>query len=127
MSGLWWDVTQSMLPIVVVAALLAQGLVLWRRGGSVSLILGYAFLYLPILTVIFLSFNANERSSVWGGFTTEFYGDLIGPKTRDLRNAAWTSIRVGPMASGIGVILGVLAALCWFASAAFGDGKFSRA
>ena len=108
---LGWDVIQVMLPLVLALGFFAQILVISRRGATVSLVLGYAFLYLPIIALIVLSFNANERSSVWGGFTTEFYGDLFGPKTRDLRFAAWTSVRVGLIASSIGVVLGVLAAL----------------
>jgi len=109
--GLWWDVARQMLPVVLVLAALAQALVIWRRGGSAALILGYLFLYLPIIALVVLSFNANERSSVWAGFTFQFYGDLFDGTTRDLRKAAWTSLRVGLASSFIGVVLGVCAAL----------------
>ena len=110
--------------MVVVLAIFAQALVIWRRGARVSLILGYTFLYLPILALIVLSFNANERSSVWGGFTTEFYVELFGPKARDLRTAAWTSVRVGLVASSLGVILGVMAALVLVRIRRFWGGKY---
>lgn len=110
-DALWWDVTWQLLPVVLVLFLMAQGLVVWRRGATPSLILGYAFLYLPIIALVVLSFNANERSAVWAGFTTEYYADLLGPKARDLRRAAWTSLRVAAASSTIAVVFGVMAAL----------------
>ena len=38
---------------------------------------GIAFLYLPILVLIAYSFNASPLVSVWGGFSTAWYGALL--------------------------------------------------
>lgn len=37
----------------------------------------YAFLYLPIIALVIFSFNANEFSFGWSGFTTQWYVDLF--------------------------------------------------
>jgi putrescine transport system permease protein len=38
------------------------------RFNLVSLALGFAFLYLPIVILIVFSFNASKLVTVWGGF-----------------------------------------------------------
>ena len=35
---------------------------------------GFAFLYVPILIMMAYSFNASRLATVWGGFSTEWYG-----------------------------------------------------
>src|SRR5690606_39771602 len=37
----------------------------------------YAFLYIPIFSVIAYSFNASRVSTVWGGFSLRWYGELL--------------------------------------------------
>ena len=55
-------------------------------GGRVSnfgrfwLIAGYAFLYIPILTLIIYSFNDSKMVTLWGGFTFKWYGVLAEDK-----------------------------------------------
>ena len=41
------------------------------------LALGYAFLYLPILLLIVYSFNSSRLATVWAGFSTKWYGELL--------------------------------------------------
>jgi putrescine transport system permease protein len=47
-----------------------------RRGLSsfnmVSIALGLAFLYLPILILVIYSFNASRLVTVWGGWSTRW-------------------------------------------------------
>jgi putrescine transport system permease protein len=44
----------------------------------VTLVLfGYAFLYLPILTLVVYSFNASDRVMIWQGFSTRWYAALL--------------------------------------------------
>ena len=43
----------------------------------ISLILGFAFLYIPILSLIIYSFNESKLVTVWGGFSTKWYGELF--------------------------------------------------
>ena len=38
---------------------------------------GFAFFYVPILSMIFFSFNKSRLATVWGGFSTEWYGKLF--------------------------------------------------
>lgn len=39
-----------------------------------TLVLGFIFLYGPILSLIVYSFNKSRLVTVWGGFSTQWYG-----------------------------------------------------
>ena len=41
------------------------------------MVLGFLFLYIPILSLIFYSFNASRLVTVWGGFSTKWYVELM--------------------------------------------------
>lgn len=71
--------------------------------------LGLTFLYGPILVLVAYSFNASALVTVWGGFSTHWYGVLFsdGP----LVAAGLVSLRVALAASLIATVLGTLAAL----------------
>ncbi|MDF1764159.1 MAG: putrescine ABC transporter permease PotI, partial [Oleibacter sp.] len=43
----------------------------------ITLLCGYAFLYLPIFSLIIYSFNESRLVTVWGGFSTKWYGELM--------------------------------------------------
>ena len=73
------------------------------------LCLGIAILYLPIVVLITYSFNASPLVNVWGGFSTQWYSQLI--HNRQLLQAALLSLEVAVTASSIAVILGTLAAI----------------
>ena len=53
---------------------------------------GYAFLYLPILSLVVYSFNASRLVTVWGGFSTKWYGELLANER--MLEAAWLSLRI---------------------------------
>ena len=38
---------------------------------------GFAFFYIPILSMIVYSFNASRLATVWGGFSTKWYVSLF--------------------------------------------------
>ena len=38
---------------------------------------GYAFLYLPIASVVAFSFNETRSVSLWKGFSLQWYGRLL--------------------------------------------------
>ena len=78
-------------------------------GLILALIVGFAFLYLPILTLIAYSFNASRLVTVWGGFSTRWYGALLS--NQPLLDAAWLSIRLAFVSATLATILGTLAAL----------------
>ena len=42
----------------------------WSRFNITALVLGFAFLYLPIVLLIIFSFNESKLVTVWGGFST---------------------------------------------------------
>jgi putrescine transport system permease protein len=75
----------------------------------VSLTLGFAFLYLPILILVIFSFNASKLVTVWGGFSTRWYVALLqnGP----LLEAAWVTARIGALSATVATVLGTLAAI----------------
>ena len=74
-----------------------------------ALALGLGFLYAPILVLVAYSFNASNLVTVWGGFSTRWYGALLADAP--LIAAAWVSLRVALLASAIATALGTLAAL----------------
>ncbi|MCO5092529.1 ABC transporter permease [Bosea sp. (in: a-proteobacteria)] len=78
-------------------------------GLILALIVGFAFLYLPILTLVAYSFNASRLVTVWGGFSTHWYGALM--QNEPLLAAAWLSIRLGIVSATLATVLGTLAAL----------------
>lgn len=80
-----------------------------RRFDATVLTLGFAFLYLPIVVLILFSFNASQLVTVWGGFSTRWYGAVFA--NRQLLDAAWMSLMVGIASAAVATILGTLAAL----------------
>ena len=70
---------------------------------------GFAFLYIPIFVVIAYSFNDSRLVSVWGGFTTRWYGELI--HNQQIIDATLLSIKVAAVTATLATILGTLAAL----------------
>jgi putrescine transport system permease protein len=73
------------------------------------LCIGIAVLYIPMLVLIGYSFNASPLVSVWGGFSTNWYTQLI--HNDQILDAAWLSLRIGVMVSTGALILGTLAAI----------------
>jgi len=81
----------------------------WSRFNVVSVTLGFAFLYLPIVILIIFSFNESKLVTVWGGFSTKWYVSMFA--NRGLMDAAWVTARVGVISATFATILGTLAAL----------------
>ncbi len=79
----------------------------WFR--IVSLFLGFAFLYIPVASLIFYSFNASKLVTVWGGFSTKWYGELL--HNRQILSAAWLSLQVATASATLAVVLGTIAGL----------------
>lgn len=73
-----------------------------------SLTLGFAFLYLPMLILVIYSFNASKLVTVWAGFSTRWYGDLI--QNEAFLGAAWVTLKVAVMSSTLATLLGTMAA-----------------
>jgi putrescine transport system permease protein len=77
--------------------------------NMVSLALGFAFLYLPLVILIIYSFNASRLVTVWGGWSTRWYRELLNDPA--MMEAAWMSLRVGVTSATLATILGTLAAV----------------
>jgi|AutmiccommuBRH23_1029490.scaffolds.fasta_scaffold00030_84 putrescine transport system permease protein len=73
------------------------------------LIIGFVFLYAPILSLIIYSFNESRLVTVWGGFSLKWYGELF--RDRQLMDAAWVSIRLAFYTAWSSVALGTVAAM----------------
>jgi spermidine/putrescine transport system permease protein len=69
----------------------------------------YAFLFAPIAVLVVFSFSASPYSSVWGGFTLDWYARLLGNER--LLEVSGNSLRVAAAATLVSVLLGTSAAL----------------
>ncbi len=76
--------------------------------NAVSLTLGFAFLYIPMIILIIFSFNESKLVTVWAGFSTKWYGELM--QNEAFLDAAWVTIRVAVFSSTLATILGTAAA-----------------
>ncbi|MWD26694.1 ABC transporter permease subunit [Aquicoccus sp. SCR17] len=76
--------------------------------NATSLTLGFAFLYMPMIILVIYSFNASKLVTVWGGFSTRWYGTLI--RNEAFLDAAWVTLQVGVVSSTVATILGTMAA-----------------
>jgi putrescine transport system permease protein len=74
-----------------------------------ALAFGYAFLYIPILLVVFYSFNDSRLVTVWGGFSLRWYSALVN--NADVLEAAWLSLRIAAVSATVATVLGTFAGL----------------
>ena len=70
---------------------------------------GYAFLYGPILWLIVYSFNESKVVTVWTGFSTRWYAELL--RDEQVLGAAWVSLQIAFINACFAVALGCLAGL----------------
>ncbi|WP_027814768.1 ABC transporter permease subunit [Paraburkholderia bannensis] len=73
----------------------------------IALGLGFAFLYIPIVSLIVYSFNESQLVTVWTHFSTRWYEALATDD--ELINAAWLSLRIALMTAFASVIIGTWA------------------
>lgn len=81
----------------------------WSRFNIASIVIGFGFLYLPIVLLIIFSFNESRLVTVWSGFSTKWYRELFN--NQGLLDAAWVTIRVALLSATCATVLGTLAAL----------------
>jgi putrescine transport system permease protein len=79
-----------------------------RWTARVWLFAGFAFLYLPIVSLVLFSFSASPVPNLWGGFSLRWYGKLLGDE--DIRRALGLSLQVAAASASGAVVLGLLAA-----------------
>jgi len=83
----------------------------------VSLTLGFAFLYIPLLIMILFSFIDSKLVTFWSGFSTKWYGELL--QNEAMLQAAWVTIKVAVISSSIATVLGTMAAYVMVRSGRF--------
>lgn len=76
--------------------------------NATSLTFGFAFLYLPMVLLVIYSFNESKLVTVWAGFSTRWYGELL--RNEAFLDAAWVTIQVAFVSSTIATVLGTMGA-----------------
>jgi len=79
-----------------------------RVLGASSVVV-YGFLYLPILVIVGLSFNRVGQPTRWGGFSTQWYGELL--RDTQLIDAFKNTLVVALVVTAISTVLGTLLAI----------------
>ncbi len=72
-------------------------------------VLALLFLYLPIVTLVVLSFNANDITTIWSGFSVKWYADVMGNEA--ILRAARNSLVVATVATLLATAAATAAAL----------------
>jgi spermidine/putrescine transport system permease protein len=80
-----------------------------RVGISSSGILGYVFLYAPILILVIFSFNSSRFVSTWESFSFRWYGELF--RDAAIMAALKNSLIVAVTSTIISTLFGTMAAL----------------
>ena len=70
---------------------------------------GYAFLYVPLILVVVYSFNDSRIATIWGGFSTRWYGELL--RNDQILDAALLSLTIAATSATGATILGTMAGL----------------
>lgn len=70
---------------------------------------GFAFLYIPLFSVVFYSFNASSLATVWGGFSTRWYGELL--RNEQVLDSLFLSLRIAVTSATMATILGTMSGL----------------
>ena len=78
-----------------------------NRSLAIYAALIYAFLHLPLLTLIAFSFNAS-RFTLWEGFSLRWYQTVFTDS--EMADAAWNSITIAVASTIISTVAGTLAA-----------------
>ena len=79
------------------------------RGLGAWTIAFFIFLYLPIVVLIFYSFNANRMVMNWGGFGFEWY--LKAFQNDDIQRAVWNSLIVATVSTIFATTIATIGAL----------------
>ena len=80
-----------------------------------ALVFGFAFLYVPILSMIVFSFNESRLVTAWTGFSFKWYGQLFDNDA--LLDAALLSVRIAVVTACGATVIGTFAG---YALARFG-------
>ncbi|MCP4387579.1 MAG: ABC transporter permease [Gammaproteobacteria bacterium] len=79
------------------------------RGLGGWTIFFFVFLYMPIVVLIFYSFNANRMVMNWGGFGFDWY--LKAFQNEDIQKAVWNSLIVATVSTIFATAIATIGAL----------------
>jgi spermidine/putrescine transport system permease protein len=79
------------------------------RGLGAWTVVFFIFLYLPIVVLVFYSFNANRMVMNWGGFGIEWYVKAF--QNDDIQKAVWNSLIVATFATIFSTAIATIGAL----------------
>lgn len=82
------------------------------KQGALSkavLVLVYAFLYIPIITLVVFSFNESKLVTLWTGFSLKWYYEVL--KDKEIISGFWLSLKIAFFTATASVILGTFAAV----------------
>ncbi len=82
-----------------------------NRSGFLTtcLLIGFAFLYLPIILMAIYSFNHSRLLPVWGGWSTRWYKELFN--SPEVWQATLLSLKIACLTATIAMILGTMAGI----------------
>lgn len=82
-----------------------------KRGLIIPIVavLGFAFLYAPIVSLVIFSFNESRLVTVWTGFSLQWYAALFNDS--QIVSAAILSLQIAATSATIATVLGTLAGL----------------
>jgi len=78
----------------------------WR---IVILVLGFTFLYAPMLMLVIYSFNSSKLVTVWAGWSTRWYSELFHDSA--MISAVSRSLTIATAAASMALVVGTLAAV----------------
>lgn len=76
--------------------------------NTTAITLGLVFLHLPMVILVIYSFNESKLVTVWAGFSTKWYGELLS--NQSFLDAVWVTLKVAVIASTVATVLGTMAA-----------------
>lgn len=77
--------------------------------NALSLTLGFAFLYIPIILLVVYSFNEGPNVAIWTGWSTKWYKTVF--ENEQLMDAAKVTFLIALISATFATILGTLAAI----------------
>jgi len=82
-----------------------------RRGWflPVAAVLGFIFLYIPIVSLVVYSFNDSRNVAIWTSFSTRWYVELF--QNQQIIDAAKLSLLIASISATVALVLGTLAAV----------------
>ena len=78
----------------------------------IAALVGYAFLYIPLVIVVVYSFNDSRLNAEWVGFTLDWYDKLF--HNQEMLAAAGNSLLIALTASAVSTVLGTMAGMAMY-------------